>query len=42
MENVTDKVTYNIEFTLTKVDGVWQLDSLSSADMEKLHGIYVS
>ena len=42
MENVTDTVTYNIEFTLTKVDGVWQLDSLSSADMEKLHGIYVS
>ena len=42
MENVTDKVTYDIEFTLTKVNGVWQMDSLSSADIEKIHGIYVS
>ncbi|MBQ9024676.1 MAG: hypothetical protein IJ105_05655 [Bacilli bacterium] len=40
MENVNDTVTYTIEFTLTKVDGVWKLDSLSNADIEKLHGIY--
>lgn len=42
MENVKDTVTYTIEFTLTKVNGEWQLDSLSNADIEKLHGIYVS
>ena len=42
MESVTDTVTYTIEFTLTKVDGKWQIDQLSNADIEKLHGIYVS
>lgn len=40
MENVSDKTTYTIEFTLTKVDGKWQMDSLSNADIEKIHGIY--
>ena len=40
MENVNDTVTYTIEFNLTKVDGVWKLDPLSSADIEKIHGIY--
>lgn len=42
MEKVTDKVKYTIEFTLTKVNDEWQLDSLSNSDIEKLHGIYVS
>ena len=42
MEKVTDKVTYTIEFTLTKVNDEWQLDSLSNSDIEKLHGIYLS
>lgn len=41
MEKVSDKVTYTIEFTLTKVNDEWQLDSLSNSDIEKLHGIYV-
>lgn len=41
MEKVTDKVKYTIEFTLTKVNGEWQLDSLSNSDIEKLHGIYI-
>lgn len=40
MENVTDTTTYTIEFTLTKKDDKWQMDSLSNADIEKLHGIY--
>ena len=40
MENVNDTVKYTIEFTLTKTNGVWQIDSLSNADIEKLHGIY--
>ena len=42
MENVTDTVKYTIEFTLTKVNGEWQLDELSNSDIEKLHGIYTS
>lgn len=41
MEKVTDKVKYTIEFTLTKVNDEWQLDSLSNSDIEKLHGIYI-
>ena len=40
MENVTDTIKYTIEFTLTKTDGKWKIDSLSNADIEKLHGIY--
>ena len=42
MENVNDTITYDIEFTLTKVNGVWQMDSLSNSDIEKIHGIFVS
>ena len=42
MENVSDKVKYTIEFTLTKVNDEWQMDSLSNADIEKIHGIYAS
>ena len=42
MENVTDTITYTMEFTLTKVDGKWKMDSLSNADIEKLHGMFVS
>lgn len=42
MENVTNTITYTIQFTLTKVNNEWQMDALSNADMEKLHGIYVS
>lgn len=40
LEDVTDKKTYTIEFSLTKEDGKWKLDSLSDTDIEKLHGIY--
>ena len=40
MENVNDTVSYTIEFSLTKIDGKWVLDSLSNADIEKIHGIY--
>ena len=42
MENVTNTVTYTIQFTLTKVNNEWQMDALSNADMEKIHGIYAS
>ena len=42
MENVNNRVTYTIEFTLTKVNNEWQMDALSNADIEKIHGIYAS
>lgn len=41
MEKVEDKVTYTIEFTLTKVNGEWQMDDLSNSDIQKIHGIYI-
>lgn len=41
MEDIVDTVKYTIEFTLTKVNGEWQLDALSNSDIEKLHGIYI-
>lgn len=40
LEDVKDKKTYTIEFSLTKEDDKWKLDSLSDTDIEKLHGIY--
>ena len=40
MNDVKDKVTYTINFTLTKVDGIWKLDELNDIDQLKLHGLY--
>lgn len=40
MKNVKDKVTYTINFTLTKVDDKWKLDDISDVDRQKLHGLY--
>ena len=40
LENVSDKTTYTIEFSLTKEDDNWKIDSLTDTDIEKLHGIY--
>ena len=42
LENVSDKKTYTIEFSLTKnqENDTWILESLSNSDIEKLHGIY--
>lgn len=40
LENVSDKTTYTIDFSLTKEDKKWKLDSLTDSDIEKLHGIY--
>lgn len=40
MTDVKDKVTYTINFTLTKVDGEWKLDDISDIDRQKLHGLY--
>ena len=40
LEKVKDKKTYSIDFSLTKEDNTWKLDSLSDTDIEKIHGIY--
>jgi len=40
MNDVKDKVTYTINFTLTKEDGTWKLDDLNDIDRLKLHGLY--
>lgn len=40
LENVTDTVTYNITFYLTKKDSKWQLKDISDLDLQKIHGLY--
>lgn len=40
MASTKDKVTYTINFNLTKVDGKWKLNDLSDIDILKLHGLY--
>lgn len=40
IKNMKDKVTYTINFTLTKVDDEWKLDDISDVDRQKLHGLY--
>lgn len=41
IEEAKEKVTYTIDFTLTKDDaGNWQLDELSEVDKKKIQGTY--
>ena len=40
MKDTKDKVTYTINFTLTKIDDEWKLDDISDVDRQKLHGLY--
>lgn len=40
LEQVEDRKTYTIEFTLTKDNNEWKLDDLSNENISKLHGIY--
>jgi hypothetical protein len=40
MEDATDRVTYTIDFSLTRVDGKWQLNDLLESDRQKIHGLY--
>lgn len=41
LEEVEDRKTYTLEFTLTKEDKEWKLDDLSSKNISKIHGIYI-
>jgi len=41
LENVKDKVTYTIEFTLAQDDeGVWKLNALTNEQVKKIQGMY--
>lgn len=40
LEETTDRKTYTIEFTLTKEDKEWVLDTLSDDNISKIHGLY--
>lgn len=40
MKNMTDKVEYDIVFTLTKEDGKYVVNQPSETDLERIHGIY--
>lgn len=40
MADVKDKVTYTINFSLTKNDKEWKINDISDIDRLKLHGLY--
>lgn len=40
LKSTTDRIDYTIEFTLTKVDGEWQIDNLTDEQLQKIHGVY--
>lgn len=40
LKKVNDKVEYTLDFTLTKVNNVWTVDTLTNEQLEKIHGTY--
>ena len=40
LKNAKDRVKYTIDFTLTKNDDEWELDSLTEEQESKIHGLY--
>ena len=40
LKDAKDRVTYTVEFTLTKVDDVWTLDEINDVTRQKIHGLY--
>ncbi len=40
LENVSDRVKYTINFTLSKVDEEWVVDDLTETERMKIHGLY--
>ena len=41
LEKETEKVKYTLTFSLTKIDGKWEIDDLTEAMEEKINGIYL-
>lgn len=40
ISNMKDRVTYTINFTLSKIDEEWMVDDLTEAERMKIHGLY--
>lgn len=40
MEEMKDRVTYTINFTLSKMEDEWIVDDLTEAERMKIHGLY--
>lgn len=40
LEEINDRKTYSIDFTLTKENNEWILDELSDEAIKKIHGLY--
>lgn len=40
LEEITDRKTYSIDFTLTKENDEWILDDLTDVAIRKIHGLY--
>lgn len=40
LKKVNDKIEYTIDFTLTKANDMWTVDTLTNEQLEKIHGTY--
>lgn len=40
LKKVSNKSEYTVDFTLTKVNDVWTVDTLTNEQLEKIHGTY--
>jgi hypothetical protein len=40
LNKTTDRVTYTLEITLTKVNDNWTIDNLTNEELEKIHGTF--
>ncbi len=40
MEEINDRVSFTINFTLSKIDDEWIVDDLTEAERMKIHGLY--
>ena len=40
MEDMNDRITYTINFTLSKMEDEWLVDDLTEAERLKIHGLY--
>ena len=40
LEKTKDKIKYNISISLTKYDGIWELNEIDKSIIQKIHGLY--
>ena len=40
LKKVNNRTEYTMDFTLTKVNNVWTVDTLTNEQLEKIHGTY--